>query len=85
MVEVDIRSTKDGFAILLHDDSPLLQAYTYEHLNTQDVRRKMNPGYEHYEIPSLDEILKVSEAYEITFNLDIKDSKSVVPTLQSIS
>ncbi|OPA75201.1 glycerophosphodiester phosphodiesterase [Paenibacillus selenitireducens] len=84
MVEVDIRSTKDDFAILLHDDSPLLQAHTYEQLNIQDVRRKLDPVYEHYEIPLLDEILKVSEAYEITLNLDIKDRMSIEPALQSI-
>ncbi|MDQ8734711.1 glycerophosphodiester phosphodiesterase [Paenibacillus sp. LHD-38] len=84
IVEVDIRVTNDGTAILLHDDTPLLRAYTYEQLNQQEIRVQLDPVYEKHEIPRLDDILQLAAMHKVKLNLDIKDKESIEPAMESI-
>ncbi|MFD0618080.1 glycerophosphodiester phosphodiesterase [Paenibacillus sp. GCM10027629] len=84
MVEIDVRSTKDGVAILLHDDSPLLQLYTYKQLNAREMRTQLNPLYAHHDILRLEQILQIAMKHQVKLNLDMKDHRSIEPALAAI-
>ncbi|WP_152391809.1 glycerophosphodiester phosphodiesterase [Paenibacillus guangzhouensis] len=84
IVEVDVRATKDGMAILLHDDSPLLQAYSYEQLNTPAIRMQLDAIYAHHEIVRLEEIFAIAKQYPVRLNLDLKDQRSLEPAFAAI-
>ncbi|BBI36367.1 glycerophosphodiester phosphodiesterase [Cohnella abietis] len=84
ILEVDVRVTQEDTAILLHDDSPYLQTYSYEQLNEPDVRIKLDPIYKDHEIAKLEQILRVSEPFGTKLNLDLKTSACIDSTVQLI-
>ena len=84
IVEIDVRSTRDGVAILLHDDSPLLQQYTFVQLNSKEIRTQLDPLYEQHDIARLDDILQEAMNANVKLNLDMKDHHSIEPALAAI-
>ncbi|MCD9023569.1 glycerophosphodiester phosphodiesterase [Cohnella sp. NL03-T5] len=84
VVEVDVRVTHDGIAILLHDDSPYLYTHTYEQLNHPDVRPLLDPVYQEHEIATLEHVLQVSDPLGMILNLDIKTAGAIDSTVRLI-
>jgi len=84
IVEVDVRATKEGTAILLHDDSPLLREYAYEQLNSPAIRTQLDAIYAHHEIVRLEDILAIAKQYPVRLNLDLKDQRSLEPAFAAI-
>ncbi|WP_028550570.1 glycerophosphodiester phosphodiesterase [Paenibacillus sp. UNC451MF] len=84
IVEVDIRITREGTLVLLHDDSSYLHEYTYEQLNQQSVRSRISPLYERLEIVKLTDILDIAKEHSIKLNLDIKTSAAIEPVVELI-
>ncbi|TYP76707.1 glycerophosphoryl diester phosphodiesterase [Paenibacillus methanolicus] len=82
IVEVDVRVTHDGTPILLHDDSPYLHTHTYAQLNQPDIRSRLHPSYQTYEIATLEQVLRESGPLELKLNLDLKSIASIEPTVQ---
>ncbi|OME87892.1 hypothetical protein BK120_00750 [Paenibacillus sp. FSL A5-0031] len=84
IVEVDVRITQDGIAILLHDDSPYLHSHTFEQLNNPDIRPLLDPIYKDHEIATLEQVLQLSASLGIKLNLDIKTVDAIEPTVRLI-
>jgi len=84
IVEVDVRTTKDGIAVLLHDDSPLLRQYEYEQLNRPEFRSKLNPAYGEYPLVRLEEALSLARTHGVSLNLDVKSDDAVAPTVREL-
>ncbi|WP_373230721.1 glycerophosphodiester phosphodiesterase [Cohnella sp.] len=84
IVEVDVRVTQEGTAILLHDDSPYLLTHTYEQLNNPDVRPLLDPAYKEHEIATLAQVLRVSDPIGMKLNLDLKTADAIDPTVKLI-
>ncbi|SDT32665.1 glycerophosphoryl diester phosphodiesterase [Paenibacillaceae bacterium GAS479] len=84
IVEVDVRATKDGVAVLLHDDSPLLHTHTYSQLIQPEIMTQLNPEQSEHSIVRLDEVLRVAKSYEIKLNLDIKSLDSIEATMRTV-
>ncbi|MGO4692984.1 glycerophosphodiester phosphodiesterase [Paenibacillus sp. 2TAB26] len=84
IVEVDVRITQDGIAILLHDDSPYLHSHTFEQLNNPDIRPLLDPIYKDHEIATLEQVLQLSASLGIKLNLDIKTVDAIDPTVRLI-
>ncbi|TVY03101.1 glycerophosphodiester phosphodiesterase [Cohnella terricola] len=84
VVEVDLRATKDGTVVLMHDHSPLLHEMSFEQLNQLENRMEINPAYEFHNIASLDEIVDKARTHGIKLNLDIKTEATIQPAIQSI-
>lgn len=84
IVEVDVRITQDGIAILLHDDSPYLHSHTFEQLNNPDIRPLLDPIYKDHEIATLEQVLQLSASLGIKLNLDIKTVEAIDPTVRLI-
>jgi glycerophosphoryl diester phosphodiesterase len=81
IVEVDVHVSRDGTAILLHDDSPYLLSHTYERLNHPYTRRQLGSAYAEHEIATLEQILLVSDPLGTKLNLDLKSAASIEPTI----
>ncbi|OBZ12636.1 glycerophosphodiester phosphodiesterase [Bacillus sp. FJAT-26390] len=84
IVEVDVRVSQDGKAILLHDDSPYLHIYTYEQLNNPSIRPLLDPIYSEYEIATLEQVLQVSDRLGLKLNVDIKTVDAIDATVSLI-
>ncbi|RAP74572.1 glycerophosphodiester phosphodiesterase [Paenibacillus montanisoli] len=84
IAEVDVLAAADGTAILLHDDSPLLQTNGYAQLNRQEVRRLLDPVYERYELATLDQIFRMSAQKDLLLNLDLKADAAIEPAVRLI-
>ncbi|NEW04818.1 glycerophosphodiester phosphodiesterase [Paenibacillus sp. SYP-B3998] len=84
IVEVDLRITKEGTVVLLHDDHPYLHTYTYEQLNQYEVRSSISPIYEQHELVKLTQLLEVAKQYEVALNLDIKIPAAIEPVMKVI-
>ncbi|MEK8126409.1 glycerophosphodiester phosphodiesterase [Paenibacillus filicis] len=84
IVEVDIRLTKDRVAVLLHDDSPLLQQYSYEELNQLEQRVQLHPSYQDYELARLEDVLRLTGGDGVQLNLDMKSQDAIDPALQLV-
>ncbi|WP_339203053.1 glycerophosphodiester phosphodiesterase [Paenibacillus sp. FSL K6-3182] len=84
IVEVDVRITQDGIAILLHDDSPYLHSHTFEQLNNPDIRPLLDPIYRNHEIATLEQVLQLSASLGIKLNLDIKTVDAIDPVIRLI-
>jgi len=85
-IELDIRHTKDGVPILLHDDNLRSVARSrgkvpcplwdkVEDITFSDIRRKclLKNGEE---VPTLDELLKASKKYNAYLFIELKDEPS---------
>ncbi|UVI28923.1 glycerophosphodiester phosphodiesterase [Paenibacillus spongiae] len=81
IVEIDIRVTTDGTAILLHDDSPYLREYTFEQLNRRENRAKLAAAYEEHELVRLEDVLRYVQSHTAKLNLDVKDASGIEPTI----
>ncbi|WP_282938521.1 glycerophosphodiester phosphodiesterase [Paenibacillus sp. RC67] len=81
IVEVDIRMTRDGTLILLHDDSPFLHEYAFEQLNQPGIRSQISSLYESEEIVKLTDVLDIAQQYNVKLNLDIKTSEAIEPVV----
>ena len=76
IIEVDVRATKDGIAILRHDDfisnckygTIKVEQLTYEQLKEVEDTK---------DIVTLEELLDFIKKYEIMLNLDIKDISAI--------
>ncbi|WP_054024421.1 glycerophosphodiester phosphodiesterase [Bacillus sp. FJAT-28004] len=84
IVEVDVRVSRDGIAILLHDDSPYLHTHTFEQLNNPVIRSLIDPMYRDHEIATLEQVLQFSDSLGIKLNLDIKSVDAIDPTVRLI-
>lgn len=84
IIEVDVRVSQDGVAILLHDDSPYLHTHTYDQLNKADVRRLLDPVYQDHEVATLEQVLRVSDSMGMKLNLDLKSVDAIDPTVRLI-
>jgi len=78
MIETDIRLTKDGVAVLIHDatvnrtsgQSGRVNSYTLEELRQINVG-----GAEFLQVPTLEEFLQWAAAKELLLNLELKEYK----------
>lgn len=84
IVEVDVRVSKDGKAILLHDDSPYLHTCTYEQLNNPAIRPLLGPVYNDHEIATLEKVLQESVTLGLKLNVDIKTADAIDATVRLI-
>lgn len=84
IVEVDVQVCKDGTAILLHDDSPLLAACTYEELNQPEVRARLSSHDASRELVKLEDALRELVSADLLVNLDLKSEAAVDPALKLV-
>ncbi|MCM3746590.1 glycerophosphodiester phosphodiesterase [Paenibacillus pasadenensis] len=84
IVEVDVRVTKDGVGVLLHDDSPLLHTHTFAELSQPELLTQWNPELGNHPVVRLEDVLHVSKAYPVKLNLDIKSPKSIEATMRTV-
>ncbi len=82
IVEVDIRATKDGVAVLMHDEGINLSKYGIVGINelSFDELKK-----EYAEIVRLDEIFGIIRSFNIVVNLDLKDDTAVEPMVKTVN
>lgn len=81
-VEIDIRQTKDGIWVLMHDENiktvcdkkGKVSSFTYYDLAACNVVRGANAGdYENLKVPTLEQALKTCLEYNIIPMIEIKD------------
>jgi len=84
VAEVDLRVTKDGTVVLLHDDNKMLHELTFEQLNQLDNRMKLNQAYEIHKIAALDEVMAIAVEKGMKLNLDIKTEAAIEPAISTI-
>lgn len=84
VVEVDLRVTRDGTVVLLHDDTPFLREWTYEQLNMPANRMQVDGIYADHEIATLEQVLKLAKKHGVQLNLDIKSGDAVVPSMELV-
>ncbi|WP_256758147.1 glycerophosphodiester phosphodiesterase [Cohnella sp. WQ 127256] len=84
ILEVDVRVSQDGVALLLHDDSPYLHLHTYEQLNQPDIRQLLGPVYQDHAIVTLEQVLRESDSLGMKLNLDLKTAAAIDPTVNLI-
>ena len=78
-VEVDVRITKDGIFILLHDSTlkrttgvnQAIKDVTYDEIRQLDAGKWLNSDFEGVTIPTLGEVFEASKG-QILLNLDLK-------------
>jgi glycerophosphoryl diester phosphodiesterase len=87
MVEVDVRLTKDGVPILMHEDrvdgttsgTGLVENFTWEELQTLDAGRWRGNEFAGQSVHSLEETLDLTVG-RVALNLDVKVREAVEPT-----
>ena len=83
-VEIDVKITKDLIPILLHDDSlerttngkGLPVDYNYNELKSLDAGYFFNNQKTPIHIPTLEEILHLSQIHNINLNIELKPNKN---------
>lgn len=90
-VEVDVRSTKDGIAVLFHDDFMMTREYgavkisdiTLSELNllikSDSILKNRIP-----EIIKLEDVISVVKDFRGFLNMDVKDDSCIVPMIKVI-
>ncbi len=84
IVEVDVRTDCTGVPILMHDNSPLLDEFSFEQLNEPNMRRRLGSAYVEHEIATLEQILSASAPLGTLLNLDLKQLSSIAPAVNLI-
>ena len=87
MVEIDVRLTKDGVPILMHEDrvdgttsgTGLVKNFTWEELQTLDAGRSRGDEFAGQSVHSLEQILDLTVG-RVALNLDVKVPEAVEPT-----
>lgn len=90
-IETDVRVTKDGVAVLLHDASLFrttgkeaeVKDVTFEELRQLDAGNFSPEKYKNTKIPTLEEALAKYLA-KIPFEVELKAFGAVVPTIQAL-
>ena len=89
--EIDVRATKDGVVVLLHDDSlkrttgvdKKIWDVTYEETQSFDVGSWLSDQYLDERIPTLDEIIKFADG-KIMLNIEIKSAEQNPDLVESV-
>lgn len=89
--EIDVRSTKDGVVVLLHDENlqrttgvdRKIWDVTYEETQSYDVGSWHSDQYIEERIPTLDEIIKFANG-KIMLNIEIKSSDHSPKLVESV-
>jgi glycerophosphoryl diester phosphodiesterase len=82
IIEVDVRATKDGVAVLLHDE---------EVMTPGGIRRVQDLLFEELnhlakcdEIIRLEEVLPIVKEYHRVINLDVKEDRAIDPMIEMV-
>lgn len=82
IIEVDVRATKDGVVVLLHDDALL---------TSDGMRRVQDVSYEELysltqnnDIVRLDEVLPLIKDNHRVINLDVKEDSAIEPMIRTV-
>jgi len=89
--EIDVRATKDGVVVLLHDESlkrttgvdKKIWDVTYEETQSMDVGSWLSDQYFEERIPTLDEVIKYANG-KIMLNIEIKSSDQNPNLVESV-
>lgn len=84
IVEVDVQVCKDGTAVLLHDDSPLLAACDFEELNRPEVRARLSSHDAAHDLVKLEDALREIISAGMLVNLDLKSEAAIDPAMQLV-
>lgn len=92
MVEVDIRLTGDGVAVLMHEETVdfttsgtgLVTDFSWDEIRNLDAGSWRGPEFSGETVRSLDEILRLTSD-RVALNLDIRTPDAAEPTAQAIS
>jgi glycerophosphoryl diester phosphodiesterase len=89
-VEIDVRTTKDGALVNMHDSTVdrmtngrgAVRDLTLAEIRALEVKTRFGPEFDHQKVPTLDEILEIAKG-KVNIYLDHKDS-DVAATLAVI-
>lgn len=84
IVEIDVRLTKDGHLILMHDKTldrttngkGLVQDYTLEEIKKLRLKNAIGVQWKHQQIPTLEEVMLLAKG-KIMINLDKTENQTV--------
>lgn len=90
--EIDVRSTKDGVVVLMHDDNLRrttgvdmnIWELTYEQVQSLDAGSWLSPEFAGEKIPTLDEVIKYADG-KIMLNIEIKTSENSPELVESVA
>jgi glycerophosphoryl diester phosphodiesterase len=77
IIEVDVLTSRDGTALLEHDDSPELLQYDFEQLSRPEIKAQLFPHHLEHEIVKLEDVLRHFAAQGVRLNLDLKSAASM--------
>lgn len=86
-IETDIRMSKDGVLMLMHDatlarttntEAGGIENYTYAELKKMDAGSKFAPEFAGCQIPALQELLELCQGKNLFLNLEIKEFRKEV-------
>jgi glycerophosphoryl diester phosphodiesterase len=91
-IETDVQLTKDGVAVLCHDETldrttkgkGLLSKYTYSELCDLDAGIKFGKKFKGEKIPTLDELLLLCKNNNILINIELKNGIVMYDSLEKI-
>lgn len=86
IIEIDVRQTKDGQLILMHDESlyrttdvtKKVGEVDYEFIKTLDAGSKFSEDYAGEPIPLLEDVLIYGKEHDIFYNIELKPSDTDV-------
>lgn len=91
-IETDVQLTKDGVAVLCHDEyvnrttngTGPVNSYTYAELKELDAGSKFNPKFKGLKIPTLDQLLSLAKEHNIMVNIELKNDTFEYPGLETL-
>ena len=83
-LEIDVRQTKDGEYIIMHDESlyrttgirKKVGEVDYDYIKTLDAGSKFSEKYAGEHIPTLEEVVIFAKENDITLNIELKPAKT---------
>jgi glycerophosphoryl diester phosphodiesterase len=81
VLEVDVRSTKDGICVLYHDDDSFIFELTYEELLAENPMN-LPAGCV---LERLETVLLAFKGQTVSFNLDLKEDAATFPTIELVN